>query len=274
MIEALPEISLGTAAILIFLVCALYVVIRGMLRMMIGTLVLAASVWLGFQTWQMAPELSLEWLGSLSPIVLYGLPTVVFLVSFFVLRMILKFVTRPFAERADEFREDRFSMRRLAFRVPLLLIPTALLFVIGAVIVHHIGSLEEIRVAAMQMPGEEETAEEPSYLGGLKASVARTIPATWLAWLDPLTEPDRINLAKLIAIQESAPRRVSELEPVIDPTTGRPYPRAIVVEDAELQGLARDGSFGTLLRHPGLKQALDDPEVRRWIEVLRQPDRP
>ena len=269
MIQALPEISLGTAAIIIFLICAFYVIVRGMLRMMVGTLVLAASVWLGFHAWQMAPELSIEWLDRLSPLVLYGFPAAVFIVAFLVLRLIFQVLTRPFAERSDEFREDRFSIRRMVFRLPLLLVPTALLFVIGAVIVHHVGSLEEIRMAATQMPGDVEIPEEQSYLGGLKASITRTIPASWLAWLDPLTAPDRLNLAKLIAVQESTTGAGSQLEPVIDPETGRPYPRAIIVEDPELQGLARDGSYEMLLRHPGLNRALEDPEIRSWIERLR-----
>ena len=269
MIQAFPEISLGTAAIIIFVICAFFVIVRGMVRMMVGTLVIAASAWLGFRAWQLAPELSLEWFERLSPAVLYGLPAVVFIVSFFMLRLILQVLTRPFAERSDEFREDRFSFRRTVFRLPLLLIPTGLLFVIGAVIVHHIGSLEEIRLAASKMPGDEEAPEEVTYLGELKASITRIIPASWLAWLDPLTEPDRLNLAKLIAVQESTPRDGSHLEPVINPETGRPYPRAIIVEDPELQGLARDGSFGTLLRHPGINKALEDPEIRSWIERLR-----
>ncbi len=270
MIQALPEISLGTAAIIIFVVCAFYVIVRGMLRMMVGTLVIAASAWLGFHGWQIAPELSLEWFDTLSPVVLYGLPAAVFILSFLVLRLVLVTLTRPFTNRSDEFREDRFSFRRMMFRLPLLLIPSGLLFVIGAVIVHHLGSLEEIRTVAAKMPVDDEIPGEPTYLGRLKESVARTLPASWLARLDPLTEPDRLNLAKLIAAQESTSRDGSHLEPVIDPATGRPIPRAIIVEDPALQDLARDGSYGTLLRHPGIKQALEDPEIRQWIDMLRQ----
>ena len=269
MIDTLPQISLGTAAIIIFLICSFYVLLRGMLRMMVGTLVIAASAWLGFRAWQMAPGLSLQWLDRLSPVVLYGLPAVAFIACFFLLRRIMQSLTRPFTERSDEYREDRFRPGRMILRLPLLLISAGLLFMIGAVIVHHFGSLEEIRVAASKMPGDEEIPEETSYLGRLKESVTRTIPASWLAWLDPLTAPDRLNLAKLIAVQESGPRHDAHPEPVIDPETGQPIPRAIIVEDPELQGLAREGSFGTLLRHPGLNQALDDPEVRRWIEMLR-----
>lgn len=262
MLENLPQLSLGTAALIIFLLCALYVIARGMLRMMAGTLVIAVSAWLGYMAWQLAPELSIKSFGQLLPAMLYGLPVVVFLTVFFLLRVILKTITRPFAERADAHREDRFSLRRLVFRLPLLLIPTALLWLIGAVIVHHFGALEEIRTVSDEAPGE---ASEPGTLARLKASITRTVPASWLERLDPLTSPDRLEVAKLIATQESAPKTVMEFEPVIDPETGLPYPRAIIVHDADLQGLARDRRFGTLLRHPQLDKLMNDPEVRRWI---------
>jgi len=266
---SLPQISLGTAAIAIFAICAFYVIVRGMMRMMVGTVVIAVSAWLGFRAWQLAPALSIEWTGNLSAIVIYGLPVAVFLFAFILLRLVLQTLTRPFAERSDEYREDRFNPRRMLFRLPFLLIPTALILLIGAVIVHHLGALEEIRIAASGKSAGEEEAAEPTYLGRLKASVTRAIPAGWLARLDPSTAPDRLNLAKLIAIQEAGNGGSSELEPAIDPETGRVIPRAIIVEDPELQDLARDGSFDRLLRHPRLEQALEDPEVRRWIEMLR-----
>lgn len=268
MIDTLPQISLGTAVIVIFLICAFYVIVRGMLRMMIGTLVIAASAWLGFRAWQLAPEFSLKWTEGLSPFIIYGLPLIVFILAFLLLRLILQTITRPFAERSDAHREDRFDIRRMAFRLPLLLIPTALIFVIGAVVIHHLGSLEEVRIASQKSSGVDQ-AEEPSYLAQLKSSVTKAVPESWLSWLDPSTAPDRLNLAKLIAIQESGTADGSHLEPIIDPATGRPIPRAIIVDDPALQDLARDGSFGPLLRHPRLEQALEDPEVRRWIEMLR-----
>jgi len=267
-IDTLPQISLGTAVIVIFLICALYVIVRGMLRMMVGTLVIAASAWLGFRAWQLAPELSLEWTDRLSPHLIYGLPLTIFIAAFLLLRLILQTITRPLAERSDAHREDRFDVRRMAFRLPLLLIPTALIVVIGAVVIHHLGSLEEIRMASEKSPGAEQ-ADPPTYLGNLKGSVTRAIPESWLSWLDPSTAPDRLSLAKLIAIQESGTAASSRFEPVIDPATGLPIPRAIIVDDPELQDLARDGSFGSLLRHPRLDQALEDPDVRRWIEMLR-----
>ena len=79
-------------------------------------------------------------------------------------------------------------------------------------------------------------------------------------WLDPLTTEPRLQLAKMIAASQNKP-----LEPVIDPETGRPYPRAIIVDDPELLDLARKGRFSTLLRHPLLSEALKDPLIRQAI---------
>jgi hypothetical protein len=52
---------------------------------------------------------------------------------------------------------------------------------------------------------------------------------------------------------------------VTDPQTGRPYPRAIIVDDPELMDLAREGRFSTLLRHPLLSEALKDPMIRQAL---------
>ncbi len=89
------------------------------------------------------------------------------------------------------------------------------------------------------------------------------VPESLLKMLDPLTDPSRLNLAKLVASQtDSSPT------PVIDPRTGKPIPRAIIVEDRELQNLARDGKFGTLLRHPLLTKALADPKLQKLLRDL------
>ena len=46
-LAALPQISIGTAALLIFGVCLTYILLRGVGRMMVGTAMLTASALLG-----------------------------------------------------------------------------------------------------------------------------------------------------------------------------------------------------------------------------------
>lgn len=268
MMDSLPQISLGTAALVIFVACVGYVMLRGMLRMMLGTLVLAASVWLGFNIWQAAPELSIEWTGDLNIAITHGLPVVAALAAFFLMRAILALVARPFSPARIDERPLGQRMLGSALRLPLALLPAALLWLIGAVIVHHAGSISEIRAFAEQSRnGADDAATvESGVLHRLKHSVANTLPPAWLAFLDPLAEQGRLDLAKWIAAQEAAGPAGLTLEPLIDPATGLPIPRAVIIDEPDLQDLARDGSFATLLRHPQLTRALQDPEVRQAID--------
>ena len=89
------------------------------------------------------------------------------------------------------------------------------------------------------------------------------LPESWIRTLDPLAQHNRLTLAKLIATQSE-----SRLNPVINPQTGKPIPRAIIVDDPDLQNLAREGKFSTLLRHPLLTEALADPKIQKLLRDL------
>ncbi|HEX7260826.1 MAG TPA: hypothetical protein VF258_03340, partial [Luteolibacter sp.] len=240
--DSIPQISLGTAALVIFAVCAGFVLLRGMTRMIVGTVVLALSSWLCFRTWQLAPALALDWTGNSLPWLTTVLPIAAFLLSFIILRIIVKAVARPFDKPREE--APRGSLANIAFRLVFALIPTALICLIGATLIHHTGSVAEIRAYSDKATGMPETTPD-GFSQQLKKSVEATLPGSWLSRLDPLTQPSRLNLAKLIAAQSEAP-----LKPAIDPQTGKPIPRAIIVDDPHLQNLAREGKFGTLLRDP------------------------
>jgi hypothetical protein len=258
--ESIPQISLGTAALIIFAVCAGYVMLRGMTRMLVGTLVLCASGWIAFLAWQHAPAWSIAWTGQITAPITLGLPLAGFLAAFFLIRLLAKCLVRPFGK--PEIERSSTSIITRALRLPLALIPAAMLWLVGAVVVHHAGSIAEIQASSEKSPAGDEPAAA-GYTRRLKESVQAALPESWLAWLDPLADPSRINLAKLIAARAADPR-----EPVIDPATGRPIPRAIIVDDPELQNLARDGDFATLLRHPHLTKALEDPQLKALLRNL------
>lgn len=230
-----------------------------MTRMLVGTLVLCASAWIGFRFWQVAPELSISWTGKSQPWITNGLPVLAFLVSLFVVRKIGKIITSPFGKK-DEDKPRSFA--GTAIRLLLALVPTSLIWLIGATLVHHNGSVAEVRSYSEKSLGIPETTPD-AFSQKLKSVVEATIPASWLSVLDPLTDPSRVNLAKLITAQSD-----SRLKPVIDPHTGKPIPRAIIVDDPELQNLAREGKFGTLLRHPLLTKALADPKNKQLLQNL------
>lgn len=256
--ESIPQLSLGTAALIIFAVCAGFVMLRGMTRLLVGTIVLALSAWAGVRAWREAPALALEWTGSSPGWFNDGLPLVVFVVSFWLLRKIAKAVARPFGKKPGEDPRPR-SMVKMAFALVLALIPAALIWLVGATVLHHTGSVAEVRAYSEKTSGLEESTPN-DFERRLKASIEGAIPESWLNKLDPMTQPSRVTLAKLIAAQSDSP-----LRPVIDPRTGQPIPRAIIVDDPDLQNLAREGKFGKLLRHPLLTRALADPKVRQML---------
>jgi hypothetical protein len=260
--DSIPQLSLGTAALIIFLVCAGFVMLRGMTRMIVGTVVLALSAWIGFLVWQKAPTLSVEWFGKSIGYITTGIPATAFLASFFLIRKIAKAVASPFGKRLEEEKKTSSPIVKLAFRLLLALIPTSLIWLIGATLIHHTGSIAEVRAFAEKSLGIDEPTLA-KYSQSLKSSVDAALPASWLHALDPLADPSRLALAKLITAHSDSP-----FEPVIDPRTGIAIPRAIIVDDPELQNLAREGKFGTLLRHPLLTKALNDPKLKALLKDL------
>lgn len=261
--DSIPQISLGTAALVIFAVCAGFVMLRGMTRMIVGTIVLALSSWIGFTAWRMAPGLSFDLFGKSIGLVTTGMPIAVFLFAFFILRKIVKTLASPFTPQADAEPPPRSAIIRLAFRLLLALIPTSIIWLIGATFIHHTGSVAEIRAFAEETIGIGDPTPA-KFSQRLKASIDAALPESWLRKLDPLAQPDRLTLAKAITSRADKP-----LQPVIDPATGKPIPRAIIVDDPELQNLAREGKFGTLLRHPLLTKALEDPQIKALLKDLR-----
>lgn len=257
--DSIPQISLGSAALIVFAICASFMLLRGVMRAMISVVVLGLSGWIAFLVWQQAPALSLDLSGRSIPWITVGLPVAAFVISFLLIRSVVKFISRPFGNSDGENRPR--TAVGTAFRLVLAVIPAVLIWLVGAAIIHHQGSIDEIR--SFSKNAGDKVASTPSFTERLKAAVEAAVPADWLAKLDPATHPARLALAKLIAAQAKTP-----LTPVIDQRTGRPIPRAVVVEEPELQNLAREGNFGTLLRHPLLTKALADPKIQQLLRDL------
>jgi len=257
-LDSLPALNLTTAALLILGLCVGFVLLRGIWQMLLGVLVFGASVWLAFWIWQLAPAWSILLLGKPIDTITLGLPIIAFLVGLFVFRMLVHIITRPFVRSRDDApaRAGNFPMRLF-----FALMATAVLWLIGAKIVHHAGSIAEIRGSVEKSANAGLVS---AFLQRMKSSIEAALPRQWLEMLDPLAEPGRLALAKLIAIQ-SAP----VYPPVIDPKTGKPYPRAIIVDDPALQRLVHQRDYSTLLRHPKLTQALNDPKVKQAIKDNR-----
>ena len=259
-LDSLPQLSLGTTALIIFAVCAGFVLLRGITRMIIGTAVLGLSVWIAFRVWQIAPSLSMDWTGKSLVWITNGLPVAALLVSFFVIRLIANAVIRPFYK--PQGTSIPGTLASTIFRLVLALIPTSLIFAVVAVMANHAAAVADVRASAAKAGGVPDAAPA-SFSQRLRSAVEANFPEKWLRMLDPFTDPSRLALAKLIAARSESP-----LAPVINPETGKPIPRAIIVDDPALQKLAREGKFDTLLRHPLLTKALADPKIQQLLRDL------
>lgn len=158
--DSIPHLSLGTAVLVIFLVCATFVLLCGLTRMLVATLVLAASSWVAFEVWQIAPAFSVEWFGKSSGFITTGLPIAAFVSSFFLIRKIAKFFSRPFGN-SSENGSSPATIPRIAFRLLLALIPTSLLCLIAATLIHHTGSIAEVRSSSKQSPKPASSSPAP-----------------------------------------------------------------------------------------------------------------
>ena len=249
-----PDLTLSSAALLIFLICIGFVLIRGAIRLLVGVIVICASAWAGFQVWQFSPTVSITLLQKPVDWIVIGLPIVAFVGTFTILRLIANFFTRPFGPPSG----SRGPIKTIFLGI-FTLIPAGLLWTIGATLIHHFGSIAEIEASTKSPAATESTVSATTRQW--KDVLVSLIPAKWLSKLDPLADPERLSLAKLIASQSER-----ELEPVIDPETGKPYPRAIIVDDPELQTLAHHGRFDVLLRHPLFQKAMENPKILRALK--------
>lgn len=248
-------INLTTVALAIFVVCAGFVLLRGTLKILLGCLVLGSSAWISLRLWQLAPELVKACFGFNIPWVAASLPIAAFLIAFIVGRLLVKFLASPFQHPAGQ--RPPLTLTRLLGAAVITLIPSGLVGAIAVILIYHAGAIAEINQAA----GKKPPTPAAELVKKLKSSIEKSIPATWLLRLDPLADPSRLALAKIISA-ESLPSRA----PVIDRQTGKPIPRAIIVNDPELQHLAREGQFTTLLRSPLLTKALNDPKVQALLK--------
>lgn len=249
---ALPPFGLGTAVLAVFVLCAAFVMLRGAARMVTTTVVFALSAWAALTTWRHAPEWSLAGFGRADGWIPTALPVAAFVIAWIVIRKTLRLFIRPM----DEDGPAGFSLPRMVFGLVAALVPAVLIWLLGAVFIHHSGSVEEIRSAA----NGRTPARSP-----LQETFAGMLPKSWVETLDPLADPSRVALAKWIA---TTPRGDKTHD--IDPVTGRLVPRAIVIEYPELHELAEQGRFGALLRHPLLTRALEDPAVQKVLADLKK----
>jgi len=263
-LDTIPDISLGTAALIVVAACAVIAAARGLARLFLGVFLLASSVLAGFWMWQYGPTLVRQWIDPPPSWIASLIALATGILTFFGLHWVLRILTDPLG-RKKEGRENvkkRTTIRR-AFAVLTSVIPAAVVLFVIAAVLRHAGSISELRTFAETRAGAE-TQPVPSFLARLKDSIESSIPSGWFQFIDPLTDEARLALAKWIAVGPHAPP-----EPVIDPDTGNPLPRASLVDDEELRDLARRGRYSEILRDPRIDAALEDPATRRAVLSIK-----
>ncbi len=255
--EQIPQLSLGTAALLIFGAIASLAVLRGLLRILWGTTVVCAAGFAAFYTWNHIP--SHGFFGRDSQWLSFGLPVLVFLLTALFLRQCAKVIFSLFRSPHDDSSDRKHrSPARWAVTLLLSLIPTAALWFGGATLLRHAGSLAEIRSFVEKSDLPEHTA----FLAELKQALDHGLPQDWFRFVDPLTSDSRLDLVKLIAAADDPP-------PKAIPVLEEKQIRELVLSDPGLRQLARDGRYSEILRDPRLDRLLENDNLR---EVLRHAD--
>lgn len=253
-LETIPQLSLGTAALLIFGACALLVIVRGLIRILLGSLVLCASGFAAYLTWKHTPLMtqdgSFHWV-SFVPAALAGL------VVLLLLRWVMRFLSKPFGGK-DEGEQGRRSPLRWVMTLFLSLVPTSILWVGGATALRSVGSVAEIRRFA---DGGEST-DRAAFLAALKSAIDKTLPEAWFKKIDPLSDDARVTLAKLIALGDSAP------PPKAIPVLEEPQIRSLIEHDPQLRSLAQAKRYADILRDPRLDNIVADPDLSAMLAGL------
>lgn len=257
--SGVPQISLGTAVLVIFIVCAILVFARGIFRILIGSAIIAAAVYIGLWAWRESAGIAIRYTGKPLPWLDIAWPIVAGLITFIVLRLLMNFIMKPFS-KGDGAKPSMFAR---VLRLPFAFIPAALLCAAGVLIIQHVGNLGELRSFAdrstsTKRPEWAKISEE------LKKTVEANVPADWMAKLDELTQDKmRLTLAKLITAKAE-----NEVPPKAIPVMEGPVLKAIVVDEARLKSLAHEKRYGSLLNHPDVNRALNDPKVREALSKL------
>lgn len=260
-LQSIPQISLGTAALLIFGACASLAVLRGLFRILAGSLVLCASGFAGFFAWRHVPAMADGLSGHPMPWLSVAAPVATGLVCFLILRLLLRFLVRPFGKpNQDIAAENRRSPIRWAFTLLFSLIPAALLWFTGATALRNLGSVAEIR---RFVDGPDAAPARSAFVAELKSSIDRALPQNWFQGLDPLADEARVTLAKLIALGDGDP------PPKAIPVMEEPQIRALILHDPDLRALAKARRYADILRDPRLDHVMANPDLKKLLADLR-----
>ena len=259
-LQSIPQVSLGTAALLIFGACASLAVLRGLLRILFGSVILCLSGFAGFFAWRHAPAMASGLTGQEMPWLSIAAPAFAALVTFLLLRLLARFVFQPVGKTGKDIAaENKKSPVRWAFTLLFSLVPASLLWFTGATALRNVGSVAEIR---RYVDGPDAAPARSAFLAELKASIDRVLPENWFRNFDPLADDARVTLAKLIALGDGG------TPPKAIPVMEEPELRSLILHDPELRALAKSGRYADILRDPRLDHVMANPDLKKLLEKL------
>lgn len=257
----LSQLSLGTAAVLVFGAIASLAMLRGLLKIFWSTLVLCVAGLAGFLAWQHAPAAIARVTENPPDWAVPAAAAGAFVLALLLLRILARFVADPLRTSDPEAAErNRRSPVRWIFTLIFSLVPTALLWFGGATLLRHLGSIAELQEFARQEKSEPVDAAT-AFLARLKPAIESAIPADWFRLIDSTSDDQRLALAKLISVADSPPPKAI---PVLEETDIR----HIVLGDPELRRLAREGRYAEILRDPRLDRLLENDNLRQVLTGL------
>ena len=244
-----PYVSLGAIVLGIAVICAVIALLRGVFRLMIHTAILTLALWVGYWVWMHTPGWGEMIFRQPPRWVPFVLPVISGLATILTIRKLLKFLFSPSRDDEETPRPSSGKMFSIAFS----LVPTALLTLIAALLIRHIGTLHLV---------EDPNTRAITVLW--KDVIDQCIPPAWLQRLDPITDPLRLTLAQWIsqAGEPTIPRAI----PVSDPEAldGK------WTDDPKWKKLLEQGRYGEILRDPEIVHALNDPRVKKVLEEIRR----
>jgi hypothetical protein len=244
-----PYVSLGAIVLGIAVICAVIALLRGVFRLMIHTAILTLALWVGYWVWMHTPGWGEMIFRPPPRWVPFVLPVIAGFATILTIRKFLKFL---FAPANDDEENPRSSGGKL-FSIAFSLIPTALLTLIAALLIRHIGTLRLV---------EDPNTRAISVLW--KDVIDQCIPPAWLQRLDPITDPLRLTLAQWISLasEPHIPRAI----PVSDPQAlDAPW-----MADPKWRSLLEQGRYGEILRDPAMEKALSDPQIKKMLEEIQR----
>lgn len=248
--DSLPELSLGSGALILFGIVVLLLIIRGIASVLWGTATFCVAGLASFLTWQKVPNLVPESMASAN-----WMPVAAAVAIFLLVMLAFRSVRKLFSFSSK--KSSPLGIFGWVITLGLALIPTSALWLGGATLLHHFGSVKEIENYA----DNGQTEHPKDFWAATKDKVEGIVPSQWLALVNPAADAARVNLAKLLARQQDRPPRAI-------PVTEDPSVQQLMNENRDLQQLAREGRFSEILNDPRLGRILEDDRLRKSLSEL------